>query len=207
MDRLEYILQRMPSFYNTSAQDSVLRTIINALTSEISLYDDKVSRVGNAIGINTTTGSDIDTRWGSLLNIMREYGESDDDYRNRLKTSIIQLQGGTALSLRHAVSIAMGITNSVDIQSRIRVYDAWECPTQYPSSIISTLPGNVIALIDTDGQSPSNINQQRVNTNISIAKAAGVNVQVIYDGYDLGPTYNDLYGGTYYDMIAFNYNE
>lgn len=127
MDKINAVLDRLPKFYSKD-QQSVLYNVIKSITDEYDIANiGYIGRADSDIGVDTTTGADLDWRWGSLLSVDRIPNESDDSYRKRLASSVGKLHGGTADSIQYVVSVFLGIIDSQgDIGDNIKIYDAWK---------------------------------------------------------------------------------
>lgn len=205
MNRSKFIINRLPAFYRN---DKRLGAIIDAISEELGLTDKDIDRVHGMIGIDTTIGTDIDRRWGKLFNIKRRLGEDDASYRNRIKISIPRLAGGTEHAIRYAIAVAMGIdNNSVEINGRIDVLDAWLYNGQFHEEMDKSFGCNVCII---------KFNMKRFHEfdnviddivkNVNTTKASGVKPQFVilitYDSLrDL--TYNQLRDqGITYNMLS-----
>ena len=184
MDRKPTILNRMPDNWNKSS-NSVISTIVSAITSELAYIDDTIDYNDNLIGVNTTTGGELDDRWGALLNIPRRKNESDNIYRSRLKTAIISLAGGTAGALRYAVSVALNVENNIqDVINKIQVMDAWVY-TGPNSANMDKSAGNAVVYIDSSvADYIDDLILENIRTAVMSAKAAGINVYIIWVKYE-----------------------
>lgn len=208
MDRLNFVLDRLPDFYNKEQQDSKIRNIIKAFTDEFKLLDDSIDYLDKSIGVDDTRGTDLDTQWGSLLNISRMPDEDDAIYRNRLKTSVTDLSGGTEYSIRYSIAVALGINNDeTKMNQQIQVKDAWLYDGDEPNIDINY--GNVVCKIDLDGALFSDYKadiDQVVRDAIKKSKASGINVQLIFTNYRI-MTYRDLQSATYRELMGIRYNQ
>jgi hypothetical protein len=206
MDRLEYVLNKLPAFYNKDEQDSRVRAVVKAFTDEMALYDDQYRVVDDAVGIGTTQGPDIDVRWGGLLDMPRNAGEDDTTYRNRIMASIPNLAGGTRDSIRYAIAVVLGInTNQAEMTRLIDVEDAW---LYDGAETIDRSKGCVVCTIDLDGgafqykDSISTVVQRAIDD----TKASGTKVQLIFKNYRV-ETYNQMQSSSYMQLSTFRYNQ
>lgn len=206
-DKLKYILKRLPEFYNTN-DTSKMFIILNHLSNEIDNIDDSVIQLDNTIGIDTTTGSDLDTRWGSMLGISRQTGETDINYRDRLKLSISNLAGGTSKSIQYGIGVILGINNNQqEMDDRIIISDSWDYDGIFEITNIG--PGYAVAEVDVNFINISQVNSFRdsIINIINDLKACGINIHTIIKGYYIDEyshlntiTYNDLTTMTYGNM-------
>jgi len=99
----------------------VIRTVLQAVTSSINdTYDARF--------INTAIGSDLD-KHGITLDLSRNPGESDIDYKARLLTEFRDIpEGLTVASLKNAVNQVLGSDPAVDEYFR----SIWEWPDESP---------------------------------------------------------------------------
>jgi len=205
MDRLGYIMDRLPHFYD-KGDTSRLHTIVHAISAELELVDVQVDRLGSMVGIDTTVGEDLDNKWGALLNLPRVSGESDMQYRNRLKLSIPNLAGGTADAIRYAIAVALGINNDIAAtESRIHVMDAWEYTGHED---VDKSHGCFVVTVDLNGAPISyrdSISQSVSNT-IQYTKASGTKMQLAFSNYGI-VIYMDLGGAIYNSLWTIRYNQ
>lgn len=202
MDRLEYIINRLPSFYNTD-NGSIIRAIINSISDELDIVDNQHNVIQSLIGINTTYNNELDSRWGKMLGISRNNNESDGSYRDRLKSSIIRLRGGTRDALQYAVAIILGIDDSAsNINNQIKIYDAWT----YTNYGIYTSTSYGIAVIEINIGNNSIVGlRNKLENIVSSVKACGVRIDLILNNYTI-ITYNDISEISYIDLFTSNYN-
>jgi len=148
MDNIDAILDKILHYYNKRT-DSNLYGVLKAFSDEFDIaYASYINRADSAIGIDDTFGIDLDWRWGALLNIARNVGESDNDYRTRLALMVQTLHGGTAESLHYAVSLFLGIAPNTDKADRsVMIYDGWKYPNA-PDQMKAK--GNVICKLHFD---------------------------------------------------------
>ena len=79
---LEFVLSKLPGYIDTSL-DSTFYNVIKAFVDELMLLQGSIDELHAMIGVDTTYGEDLDIRWGALLNLPRNNGETDDEYRYR----------------------------------------------------------------------------------------------------------------------------
>ena len=80
---LEFVLSKLPGYIDTSS-GSTFYNVIKAFVDELMLSQGSIDELHAMIGVDTTYGEDLDARWGTLLNLPRNSGETDDEYRYRL---------------------------------------------------------------------------------------------------------------------------
>ena len=197
IDRTKELLpqmqERFPHIYDVYNE----KTILYAL---LSVYADKskerlhiIDRLYAMIGIDSTYDEDLEYRWGSLLGVYRNKGESYSDYRSRLLIIYSSLAGGTAEAIKYAIASTIGISSDVDaINKYIKVYDAWEYPEVPDTSltnkdnvflnqnfvtnteIISTDHGHIICTVDLEANESITTMHDKIMTAIKKTKASGI---------------------------------
>ena len=187
---LELVLSKLPGYIDTSL-DSTFYNVIKAFVDELMLLQGSIDELHAMIGVDTTYGEDLDIRWGALLNLPRNSGETDDEYRYRLQLATTSMIGGTKNALKYCVAVGIGfIGNDVN---RINVYDAWD----YPGDYNHKEPGYVIITVDLNHTHFTTEMEEMIKRSIANAKAAGIAVNAIY--------YNYGTDGYYYDMTSMEY--
>ena len=187
---LESVLSKLPGYIDTSS-DSTFYNVIKAFVDELMLLQGSIDELHAMIGVDTTYGEDLDARWGALLNLQRNNGETDDEYRYRLQLATTSMIGGTKNALKYCVAVGIGFMgNNVN---RINVYDAWD----YPGDYNHKEPGYVIITVDLNHAHFTTEMEEMIKRSIANAKAAGVAVNTIY--------YNYGTDGYYYDMTSMEY--
>lgn len=125
------ILSRMqgnfPHIYDVYNDKTILYAILSIYASKYNMTRDIIDRIYGMIGIETTYDEDLEHRWGSVLGIYKEIGESYDDYRTRLMIVYASFSGGTAEAIKYAVAVTVGISTEKSIIDKyINIIDAWE---------------------------------------------------------------------------------
>lgn len=125
------ILSRMqgnfPHIYDVYNDKTILYAILSIYASKYNMTRDIIDRIYGMIGIETTHDEDLEHRWGSMLGIYKEIGESYDNYRARLMIVYASFSGGTAEAIKYAVAVTVGIsTEKSVIDKYINIIDAWE---------------------------------------------------------------------------------
>ena len=112
MTTIDDLVKRLNTPYNNdlTSNNYKLLTIPAEQKDEIRLVGADVEESGN---VEQSTGISLD-RLGDLISCDRNVGESDSDYRNRIKDWLHSLiGGGTIAQLEHTVRMAIpGITDS-----------------------------------------------------------------------------------------------
>ena len=200
-NKLGLILDRLPQFYNKN-DSSILYHIISSIVTELNSVQSTMDEINDMIGVDTTYGSDLQSRWGSLLSIKRTSGESDESYRSRLKLSIVTLTGGTKESIKYSIAVGMGINNNpIEMDKRIKVYDGWD----YSETIEGCdTYGNIICVVDLNNQIYSDEMEIIVQRSADDVKASGTKVTIIFINYRVH-SYSELDDITYTNLNSMKY--
>lgn len=204
MDKIDAVLQRFPQYaYDPEDHSSGLYKLIKSIVDEFNIVMDSIDRLEKNISIDTVLPDDIYIRFGSLLNIKQNSGETDEQYRNRLKTSITSLSGGTIEAIRYAVACGLGINNDPLAMNRIHIYDAWEYDGD--ADIIKDY-GYVVCSVDLNNGTYSTDMEAIVTESANNVKAAGVNIQFVYYNFRI-MYYTELDNVTYISLGTLKYNQ
>lgn len=106
----------------------VLDSIVKALAERIADIRVRLLTVDLSHKIDYATGSELDTRWGSIYNLPRYDGENDVQYRKRLKTFVLsQIGSGTLGTCKSVLDEVVGKENSTEISvyEPGKVYVRW----------------------------------------------------------------------------------
>lgn len=123
---LDNMQSSFPHIYNVYDHNTILYALLSVYASKFGAKEDIINRVYAMIGIDSTYDEDLEHRWGSLLGIYKNNGESFGDYRARLMIIYASLTGGTEEAIKYAVASAIGISSNQDmINEYIHIYDAW----------------------------------------------------------------------------------
>ena len=179
MDKISAVLNRFPQHAydgENISTTSVLYNVIKSIIDEFNITMNNIDRINKMIGIDNTLPEDIYNRFGALLNIKQNPGETDEQYRSRLKVSVTALSGGTAEAIKYAIASVIGIaTNEDAINEYIKVYDAWKYPYEFdPGVITDTSYGNIICTIDLQANEGAMMMYNRVMDTINTTKASGI---------------------------------
>ena len=110
------IADRLPSFYRTWDRKAVIARLIEAFGSKLDESSEELFQVLKSHWVDTATGEDLD-KLGALLNIARRPGETDRDFRVRLKTGVQgYMGGGTKKAILSAIKVALGLKNVAGIE-------------------------------------------------------------------------------------------
>jgi hypothetical protein len=202
MDNLELALSKLPRFYDTENPQSVIYNLIKAIIEELDIVQQNIDKVNNMVGINDISGDELLYRWGSLLNIPRISGESDEAYRSKLKLSVTSLTGGTANAIRYAIAVGLGInSDETAVNNRIHVYDAWN----YEGAIDKS-NGNIVCVVDLDSQLCTDETFNIINDAINNTKSAGIKFVMVFSNYRM-IYYSDLINVTYSSLDTIEYSK
>lgn len=204
MDKLEAVMRRFPNYaYNPEDNNTNLYKLISSIVNEFNITMANIDRIDKALNIDTVFPDDIYNRFGSLLNIKQNPGETDEQYRNRLKVSVTSLSGGTAEAIRYAVASGLGINNDPIAMEKIRVYDAWKYDGDEP--VIKEY-GYIVCTVDLNNGLFSTDIENIVKMSVNNVKAAGVSTQFIYYNFRI-IYYIELDNITYTSLNTLNYNQ
>jgi hypothetical protein len=179
-----------------------LHKLIKSIVDEFNFTMDNIYKIDKAIGIDTVLPDDIYNRFGALINIKQNAGESDEQYRSRLKVSVTSLSGGTAEAIKYAVASGLGINNSSEMD-RIHVYDAWKYDGD--GDVIRDY-GYIICSVDLNNGSYSTDIERIVTESANNVKASGVSIQFIYHNFRI-IYYAELDNATYASLSTITYSE
>lgn len=203
MDKISTVLSRFPQYaYDPEDKSSKLYKLIESIINEFNITMENIDRIDKMISIDTALPDDLYNRFGALLNIKRNKGESDEQYRGRLKTSVVALSGGTADAVKYAVACGLGINNDPIAMERIRVYDAWKYDGN--ADVIKDY-GYVVCDIDLDqGYYSTNI-ENIVKESADNVKSSGVIIQFVYHNFRIS-YYMELDNVTYASLSTIVYS-
>lgn len=176
----------LPNALNTG-DGTVFGAIIKAIGSKYEDYYSDINHVDNLLGIDTTSKDELDRVWGKRIGIRRRVGESDQRYRNRIKTSVLKLYGGTASALRYATLVALNRDKYPYLDednSGVQVFDAKD---YNGVTEVDKKPGNSVIQIDTGILDNVTLNEQEYDDLINIlndVKASGVKIKIILVMFD-----------------------
>lgn len=204
MDKIEAVMRRFPqNAYDPEDTKSVLYKFIKAIVDEFNITMNNITKVNNMLGIGTVSSDDLYNRFGVLLNISKNKGETDEQYRNRLKVSVTSLSGGTKSAIKYAIASGLGINNDNEAMNRIKVYDAWEYDGD---ASVSKDYGYVVCSIDLNMGSYSADMADIVAKSANSVKAAGVIIQFTYYNYRM-VYYSELDDLLYMNLDSITYDK
>lgn len=204
MDKSDIIYNRFPqNAYNPDNKQSSLYKLIRAIASELNATFADVDRINNMISVDTTLPDDLYNRWGALLGIKRNENEADEQYRNRLKTSVTALSGGTTDAIKYAVACGLGINNDPIAMDRIHVYDAWEYTGA--AEVLKDY-GYIVCEVDLNQELYSTDVEDIVLESANNVKAAGVVIQFVYYNFRI-LYYTELDEVSYASLSTLTYSQ
>lgn len=185
--------ERFPHIYDVYNEKTILYALLSVYADRAKSRLRIIDRLYAMIGIDSTYDEDLEYRWGSLLGIKRNSGESYSDYRARLLIIYASLAGGTAEAIKYAIASTIGISSDIDtINKYIKVYDAWEYPEVPDTSltnkdnvffnqnfvtnteIISTDYGHIICTVDLEANESITTMYDKIMNAINKTKASGI---------------------------------
>lgn len=197
INRNEELLPQMqanfPHLYDVYNEKTILYALLSVYADKMKSKLSIIDRLHAMIGIDSTYDEDLEYRWGSLLGVYRNSGESYNDYRSRLLIIYSSLAGGTAEAIKYAIAYSIGISNNQeDIDKYIKVYDAWEYPDIPDTSltnkdnvflnqnfvtnteIISDAYGHIICTVDLQANESIITMYDKIMNAINKTKASGI---------------------------------
>jgi hypothetical protein len=93
LQRTQRILERLPSFYKIWDPTSLLFKVVCSLAKRLDEAQKDLVAILRAHWVDKAVTLDLD-HLGALYNMMRNPGETDVEYRNRLKLAIMEYKGG-----------------------------------------------------------------------------------------------------------------
>lgn len=204
MDKIQAVMNRFPqNAYDPDNQKSVLYAIIKAIIDEFNITMGNIDRINKMLDINNIEPEDMYNRFGALLNISRNPKETDEQYRNRIKTSMTALSGGTAAAIKYAIACGLGINDDNEAMDKITIYDAWEYDGD--ADVIKE-NGYIVCSVDLNNGSYSTDIEQAVKNATNNVKAAGVIMQFVYYNFRI-MYYTELDNITYASLITLTYSQ
>lgn len=197
-DNSRQIIERMqasfPHLYNVYDKSTILYALLSVFGERMGTRTDIIDRLYAMIGIDSTYDEDLEHRWGSLLGVYRQNGESFNDYRSRLLIVYSSLAGGTAEAIKFAIASAIGITFDTNaINQYIKVYDAWKYLYEVPdksltnkddvltnqnfitnTEVISATYGHIICTVDLSVNEGIAGMYSKIMNAINTTKASGI---------------------------------
>ena len=150
----------------------VLDAIMKGWIDQIQKVDNKIQVMYLNSSLDFAIGTDLDTKWGEIYNVPRFSNESDDVYRQRIKTyTTMQTGSGTKKTIESILDTVTGETGS----SRVETH----------------FPGQVKVFFDTSTALHTAYDHQPlVEYLIQQALAVGIYYDIYYSFYDFPVTVN-----------------
>jgi hypothetical protein len=136
LERTKRIANRLPEFYRTWDEDSVIYKVIDSVGRALAEEQKSVFRIMRTHWVDTANGGDLD-KLGALFELRRDNGEPDDDYRARIKSALRQFKGGgTIASIRSLMAdylsaniedmvISENPERTISVERRMSGGDSW----------------------------------------------------------------------------------
>jgi hypothetical protein len=116
LERTERILNVFPDYYKTWDSDSRIFKVINAYGKRIDEAEKDLFSLLRAHWVDKAYNTDLD-RLGAIYNMERNLGESDSEYRGRLKRAIMEFKGGGTISaILSSVKIALNLPTDYSLE-------------------------------------------------------------------------------------------
>ncbi len=97
MDRVERIRRRLPRFYRSWDEDSLISVLIHGISTELDLAEDKLMDVMKTKWVDVADGENLDNL-ASLLGMERFDDEDDANFRTRIHRAVDEYKGGGTVS-------------------------------------------------------------------------------------------------------------
>ena len=172
MERTKKILERFPDFYQTWDEKSSIYNLVSAVGKRIDEAEKEIDAILRSHWIDKANRDDLDG-FGALFNLARKPGETDSDYRLRLKRAIIEFKGGgTKSAILTSVRMALGLPSDYPIELvenpqrekerefKVKPGETWSFSSE---SVFDAIPDVEIS-IDSEGEritDPTIVNTER----------------------------------------------
>ncbi|MDG6925371.1 MAG: hypothetical protein JRN09_02335 [Nitrososphaerota archaeon] len=93
MQRTQRVAERLPEFYRSWDPDSVIYKLVDAFARSLNEQQQDIFRIARTHWVETAHHADLDAL-GAIFDLERVHGESDVDYRRRVKNGVQQFRGG-----------------------------------------------------------------------------------------------------------------
>lgn len=184
MDKILSDMQsRFPHIYDVYNKKSVIYALLSVYAERFYNRDNIINRLYAMIGIDSTYDEDLEHRWGSLLGVYRQSGESYKDYRSRLMIIYTSLVGGTSEAIKYAIASTIGISSDPDVINKyIHVYDAWEYNGALNSEMESEIKsyGNIVCTVDLSANEGISFIEDKIMNSIMKTKASGISPYLLF---------------------------
>jgi len=166
MSRVERICDRLPRFYKHWDRDSLVFSLLRAVSKQLDEAEEKITDVMKAHWVDTAVEDELN-KLGALLGLSRLSGEDDLQYRARLKRAVNEYQGGGTISTildvvkasiiaqsEEDVKIVENPPASAFAEFTVRAGDTW---TLGSNSITDAQPSITLTVEETGGVSKPQI--------------------------------------------------
>lgn len=205
MEKIDAVLNRFPQYaYDPENKSSVLYQLIKSIIDEFNITMNNINRIDRMLNIDTVLPDDLYDRFGALLNIKRNKGETDEQYRSRLKVSVTSLSGGTAEAIKYSIASSLSIHGDTNAMDRVKVYDAWNYDGDRDDIIKDY--GYIVCVIDLNQVGYSIDIEKAITESANNVKAAGTIIQFIYNNYRV-IYYAELDNLRYIELDAITYDK
>jgi hypothetical protein len=93
LQRTQRVTERLPEFYRSWDAESVIYKLVDAFARSLNEQQQDIFRVARTHWVETAHHADLDAL-GAIFDLERGHGESDADYRRRVKNGVQQFRGG-----------------------------------------------------------------------------------------------------------------
>jgi len=108
-DEMTYsIVERLPAFYQAREPSSFFHRIVHGLAKVMSDQEQQLSKISNSHYVDTATDKDLENL-AAVIGARRNHGEGDADFRNRLRSILVEFRDrGTVVSIRAQLASLLG---------------------------------------------------------------------------------------------------
>lgn len=162
MDRVEKICNRLPRFYKHWKKDSLIFSLLSAVSKQLDETEEKITDMMKAHWVDTAEEDELD-KLGAFLGLGRLAGEKDPPYRGRLKRAVTEYEGGgTVSTILEAVQALIHTKSEKDVniienpptsafaEFTVRAGDTW---TLGSDSVEDAEPSLTLTVEETGGVS------------------------------------------------------
>ena len=116
MSQQNRIAERLPSIYKSWNPDSLIYKFLGAFAKRFEESQKDIRRILRSHWIDTAHGGDID-KLGIIFNLTRTEGQSDSEFKDRVKNAIQEYRGGgTVKAVLATLKGTLGTTNGDQIK-------------------------------------------------------------------------------------------
>lgn len=141
------IANRLPSMYKSWDENSVIYKFLYAFVKRFAESQKDVRRILRSHWIDTAHGADID-KLGALFDLTRPRGESDSDFKDRVKNALQEYRGGgTVKAILATLRTSLGSANGeqiilienppqkMHVEKIVRAGDIWNMKSESISDV------------------------------------------------------------------------